>query len=165
MKISLYYENSYQYARTNLEVPEEEFTMMIEADYEAQKKELAPGMEPRRRSPQEILDERINKPTYNSHKRETRRHVSYEAMDPEGERLDSGYDLEETVISGMASDLREAMKSLTADQRELLRRVYVQGDSHRQIAEDLGVSLSAVYKRLDRIHVLLRREMERMMEE
>ena len=139
--------------------------MMIEADYEAQKKELAPGMEPRRRSPQEILDERINKPTYNSHKRETRRHVSYEAMDPEGERLDSGYDLEETVISGMASDLREAMKSLTADQRELLRRVYVQGDSHRQIAEDLGVSLSAVYKRLDRIHVLLRREMERMMEE
>ena len=162
MTISLYYEQNYQQARMKLEVPEDEFSLMIEADYQAQRQELLPGdAAPRRRSPQEILDERINKPTYNSHHRETRRHISYESLDPKGERLASGFDLEDTVLSGMYSDLREAMKTLTPDQRALLRRIYVRGDAHRTIAEEEGLSVSAVSKRLARIYALLREEMER----
>ncbi|MDG8349241.1 sigma-70 family RNA polymerase sigma factor, partial [Streptococcus pneumoniae] len=49
-----------------LEVPDEDFTLMIDADYEdrlscAEDKETVT-----RRSPQEIMDERFNKPDYNN---------------------------------------------------------------------------------------------------
>ncbi|WP_201788821.1 hypothetical protein [Heyndrickxia oleronia] len=62
MKIRIMYDNKPTY----LEVPDEDFTLMIDADHEdrlscAEDKETIT-----RRSPQEIMDERFNKPDYNN---------------------------------------------------------------------------------------------------
>ena len=62
MKIKIRYDNQMM----TLDVPEKEFTLMIELDYEKQLAEAADPTAVQRRSPQEIMNERFNKPDYNN---------------------------------------------------------------------------------------------------
>jgi hypothetical protein len=57
MKIRIQHENKSIY----LEVPDEDFTLMIEADYEDRLSSAEDKGTVTRRSPQEIMDERFNK--------------------------------------------------------------------------------------------------------
>ncbi len=62
MKIQIRYDNQI----TTVDVPEEDFTLMIRTDYEQR---LATAKDPasvKPRSPQEIMDERFNRPDYNN---------------------------------------------------------------------------------------------------
>lgn len=62
MKIQIRYDNHL----TTIDVPEEDFTLMIQLDYEQR---LADSKDPasvKPRSPQEIMDERFNRPDYNN---------------------------------------------------------------------------------------------------
>lgn len=62
MKIRIQHENKSIY----LEVPDEDFTLMIETDYEDRLSSAEDKETVTRRSPQEIMDERFNKPEYNN---------------------------------------------------------------------------------------------------
>ncbi len=62
MKIRIQYENQ----STTIDVPEEDFTVMIQLDYEKQLAEAGDPASAQRRSPQEIMNERFNKPDYNN---------------------------------------------------------------------------------------------------
>ena len=62
MKIKIRYENQ----NMTIDVPEEDFTVMIQLDYEKQLAEANDPASVKRRTPQEIMDERFNKPDYNN---------------------------------------------------------------------------------------------------
>ena len=62
MKIRIRYETQI----TTIDVPEEEFELMIRLDYEKQLAEAKDPAAVRRRTPQEIMDARFNKPDYNN---------------------------------------------------------------------------------------------------
>lgn len=64
MKIYLYYKDKNK--KTYLDVPEDECTVMIQTDYEKRLHEAEDGEEVMPRTVQEILDEEINKPTFNN---------------------------------------------------------------------------------------------------
>ena len=68
IKIKIRYENKI----TTVEIPEEDFTIMIQRDYEDR---LARAEDPASvfpRTPQEIMDERFNRPDYNNWHRHNR---------------------------------------------------------------------------------------------
>ena len=62
MKIRIRYETQI----TTIDVPEEEFDLMIRLDYEKQLAEAKDPAAVRRRTPQEIMGERFNRPDYNN---------------------------------------------------------------------------------------------------
>ncbi len=62
MKIRIRYENQ----MTTIDVPEEDFTLMIQLDYEKRLAESDDPMSVKKRSPQEIIDDYFNKPDYNN---------------------------------------------------------------------------------------------------
>lgn len=62
MKIQVRYENTV----TALEVPEEDFTLMIDVDYQTRLATAEDKETVTRRTPQEIMDEQFNKPDYNN---------------------------------------------------------------------------------------------------
>ena len=65
MKIKIRFENQ----NMTIDVPEEDFTVMIQLDYEKQLAEANDPASVKRRTPQEIMDERFNKPDYKGSKR------------------------------------------------------------------------------------------------
>ena len=87
MKIRIMYDNKSTY----LEVPDEDCTVMIDMDYEdrlfcAEDKETVT-----RRSPQEIMDERFNKPEYNNwHKLDRHSAATTPPKKLNGKRVESG---------------------------------------------------------------------------
>ena len=150
MKVSLYYESNWRKDYTWLNVPEEEFDVMIENDYRERLKKAKPGEKVERRTPQEILDE-TSRAVYSSNCKETRRHVSYEAYDPDGKRIRSDTNIEEETAWVDYTDLREALKKLTPEQQELVRKVFWEGVQQTKIAEDEGLGKKAIGNRLTRI--------------
>jgi RNA polymerase sigma factor (sigma-70 family) len=156
MKIRIMYDNKPTY----LEVPDEDFTLMIDADYEdrlscAEDKETVT-----RRSPQEIMDERFNKPDYNNwHKFDRHRgmpkkpfrkdDVSEDATD----HMDYFPDNRDEVTQEKQEDyeyLCEIIyKTLKEKQAELLIAIFLDGVSVTEYAKREGVSKSAISHRLD----------------
>lgn len=90
---------------------------------------------------------------YNNDHKETRRHISLDGMEYEGEAFLSPADTEEQVLKreDMARLLR-AMEALTPAQRELVRRVYFENEKISKIAREEGVSHVAIHDRLKRIY-------------
>ena len=83
---------------------------------------------------------------YNNDHKETRRHVSLDGMDYEGELFTSAED---------TARLMEAMKALSTSQRELLLKVYFEDQRIVDIARAEGVTKQSVHERLKRaIHKL-----------
>ena len=78
MKITLYYEDKNH--PTVLEVPDEECSVMVETDYKQRLEVAEDKSSVLRGSVQEILDEEVNKPTFNRNRAETRRHIQMSAL-------------------------------------------------------------------------------------
>ena len=95
---------------------------------------------------------------YNNDHKETRRHVSLDGMDYEGELFTSAEDTEgELLRREDTARLMEAMKTLSPSQRELVLKVYFNGRSLVSIAAEEGVDKSSISHRLERIHKKLKK--------
>lgn len=95
---------------------------------------------------------------YNNDHKETRRHVSLDGMDYEGELFTSAEDTEgELMRREDTARLMEAMKTLSPSQRELLLKVYFNGRSLVSIAAEEGVDKSSISHRLERIYKKLKK--------
>ena len=160
MKITVYYEDRYD--KTTIEVPDEDCEIWVEQDYQRRLEEAEDKTAVARRTPQEIMDEDYNKPTFNSHQRETRRHVSFEALDPEGDKIDSGEDITDSIIHDEEMQaLHRAIDKLEPQQKELLRKVFFEGVKPIDIAREEGIGRDAVSKRLSRIYSSLKKILEK----
>lgn len=62
MKIRIRYDNQV----TTIDVPEEDFTVMVQADYDERKAAATDPASVKPRTPQEIVEERFNRPDYNN---------------------------------------------------------------------------------------------------
>ena len=97
---------------------------------------------------------------YNNDHKETRRHVSLDGMDYEGELFASAEDTEgELLRREDTARLMEAMEALSPSQRELVLKVYFNGRSLVCIAAEEGVSHVAIVRRLNRIYEKLRKKL------
>ena len=95
----------------------------------------------------------FDRQTYNNDHKETRRHVSLDGMDYEGELFLSSADTEAEVFQREdLARLMGAMEALSPAQRELVRRVYFENEKISEIACKEGVSHVAIHDRLKRIY-------------
>lgn len=103
-----------------------------------------------------LLD--FDRQEYNSDHRETRRHVSLDGMEYEGEMFRAGEDtLEEILRRETAFRLAEAMGRLSPEQRELLMKVYFENVRIVKIARAEGVTEAAIRGRLKKIYAKLKK--------
>ncbi len=146
MKITVYYEDNRE--RMTIEVPDEDCELWVETDYQQRLEAADDRASVTRRTPQEIMDEECNKPTYNSHHRESRRHVSLDALDPLGDTIPD-IDADMLDLDGEDyTDLYRAIKKLRPQQRELIRKVFWDDMRQVDIARAEGVSESAIAQRM-----------------
>ena len=98
-----------------------------------------------------LLD--LDRQQENNDQKETRRHISLDGMDYEGELFASAEDTERAVEhrEDMAR-LYSAMEALSPSQRELVKKVYFEERKITDIAREEGVSHVAVHDRLERIY-------------
>lgn len=90
---------------------------------------------------------------YNNDHKETRRHVSLDGMEYEGELFISGEDTEGQVERREElARLIQAMESLSPAQRELVHKVFFEKRKLVDIAREEGVSHVAIHDRLKRIY-------------
>ena len=89
----------------------------------------------------------------NNERRETRRHMSLDGMDFEGETFRAEADTMREAMGRVDTErLMEALDTLSLSQKELLLKVYFKG---MRVAE--GVSEAAVRKRLKKIYGKLKK--------
>ena len=87
----------------------------------------------------------------NNDQKETRRHVSLDSMDYEGELFVSAEDTEgEAVRREDMARLYSAMEALSPSQRELVEKVYFEGRKITDIAREEGVTKQSVHERVER---------------
>lgn len=105
-----------------------------------------------------LLD--LDRQQYNNDHKETRRHVSLDGMDYEGELFISAEDMERAVEhrEDMAR-LFSAMEVLSPDQRELIEKVYFEERKITDIAAEENVSHVAIIRRLNRIYEKIRKNL------
>ena len=143
MKIYLYYEDKNK--KTYLDVPEDECTVMIQTDYERRLREAEDGEEVMPRTVQEILDEEINKPTFNN---------------PDDKHFDDGTDILSDYIQRESfEELYRAIKQLEPKQQELLKKVFFVGIKQVDIAKSEGVKKASIESRLHTIYKKIRKYM------
>ena len=155
MKITVYYEDNRE--RTTIEVPDEDCEIWVETDYQKRLDAAADKSTVTRRTPQQIMDEECNKPTYNSHHRESRRHVSFDALDPEGDTLAGSDGIDLGLVPDCFDDLHRAIGKLQKRQQETLRKVFWEDMKQVEIARAEGVGESAVAQRMAAIVARLRK--------
>lgn len=103
-----------------------------------------------------LLD--LDRQQYNNDQKETRRHVSLDGMDYEGELFVSAEDTERAVEHREdVARLYSAMEALSPSQRELVKKVYFEERKITDIAAEEGVDKSAISHRLERIHKKLKK--------
>ena len=153
MKIRMYYESKLDRDVIVLDVPDEECEVMIENDYRQRLEKARPEDRDsvRRRDAQTIIDEECNKPTYNNHHAETRRHVSLDALDPAGKHISDGTDLSDLFNEVDSDELRMAIRYLKPKQRDLIQKIFWRNISLTEIARSKGVSVQAVHDELQYI--------------
>lgn len=94
-------------------------------------------------------------------RKETRRHVLLSAVDPEGRYFDSGRDTpEELARKDELERLAAAIGRLQPQQRELLYRIYWNGEKQKDIAAEDGVSERAITGRMKKIYAALKKFMD-----
>ncbi len=87
----------------------------------------------------------------NNDQKETRRHVSLDGMDYEGELFVSAEDTEgEAERREDMARLYSAMEALSPSQRELVQKVYFEERKITDIAREEGVSKQSVHERVER---------------
>ena len=155
MKIALYYEDKLH--PTVLEVPEEECTVMVEADYQERLDAAEDKTSVKRRTAQEILDAEVNAPTFRRNRTETRRHIHLSVDDLDRRRADAMPDVPTALLGADYSELHHAIVQLRPQQQELLRRVFWEGVRQSEIARQEGVLESTISERMRRIYQRLRK--------
>ena len=96
-----------------------------------------------------LLD--LDRQQENNDQKETRRHVSLDGMDYEGELFASAQDTEgEAVRREDMARLYSAMEALSPSQRELVEKVYFEGRKITDIAREEGVTKQSVHERVER---------------
>ena len=79
---------------------------------------------------------------YNNDHKETRRHVSYDALDFDGDAMAAE---DPTLTTYTEQDeLRQAIQRLTPNQQYIIRAYYFEGHTFTEIAQALGVGVSSV---------------------
>lgn len=97
---------------------------------------------------------------YNNDHKETRRHVSLDGMEYEGELFSSVADTaDEAERREELARLMRAMEALSPAQRELVLKVYFEDRSLVSIAAEENVSHVAIVRRLNRIYEKLRKNL------
>lgn len=105
-----------------------------------------------------LLD--LDRQQYNNDQKETRRHVSLDGMDYEGELFASAEDTEgEAERREDMARLYSAMEILSPSQRELVKKVYFEECTFASIAREEGVGESAIRDRMKRIHKKLEKNL------
>ena len=151
MEIYVYYEDKND--KTYFDVPEDECTIMIQTDYESRIREADEGEEVMPRSVQEIIDDEINKPTFNNNQTETRRHTHIENVDPEDRHFDDGTDILSDYIKREGfEELYAALEQLEPQQRELVNKVFWEEMKQTEIAKAEGVKKASIESRLYTIY-------------
>ena len=90
-----------------------------------------------------LLD--LDRQQYNNDQKETRRHVSLDSMDYEGELFASAEDTERAVEHREdVARLYSAMEILSPSQRELVKKVYFEKRKITDIAREEGVSKQSI---------------------
>ena len=158
MKITVYYEDNRE--RTTIEVPDEDCEIWVETDYQKRLDAAEDKSAVTRRTPQQIMDEECNRPTYNSHHRETRRHVSFDALDPQGDTLAGPDSIDLGLVPDGFEDLYRAIGKLQKRQQETLRKVFWEEMKLFEIARAEGVDASAVAHRMAAIIARLKKILE-----
>lgn len=103
-----------------------------------------------------VLD--LDREEYNDNHRETRRHCSLDALNLDDTLLPSDVDVFEAVADAEGKrNLYQAIDKLSPQQRELIWRIYFQGEHPADIARELGVSKTAIHNRLQRIFCQLQK--------
>ncbi|NBI92873.1 sigma-70 family RNA polymerase sigma factor [Lachnospiraceae bacterium] len=103
-----------------------------------------------------LLD--LDRQQYNNDHKETRRHVSLNGMDYEGELFVSAEDTErEAERREDMARLYSAMEILSPSQRELVKKVYFEKRKITDIAREEGVSEAAIRNRLKKIYSRLKK--------
>ena len=158
MKITVYYEDKAH--PVTLEVPDADCEIWVETDYQQRLAAATDKSAVARRSPQEIMDEECNKPTFNSHQRETRRHCSYDALDPEDQKLVGSDDVDIGLPPDEFEELHRAIEQLKPRQREMLTKIFWEGMSQVDIAHADNVSQPAITQRMNTILAKLKKNLE-----
>ena len=158
MQIKIRYDNHFQ----TVEVTEAECAQMIRADYEER---LAAAEDPstvQPRSAQEIFDDRFNKPEHSNYKKEHRHSYSLDGCDFEGEDyLDRAAFLDLNMEkSNLLAALDAALSELQPQQKELVYRIFYNGEKAADIAKECGVSKAAIHDRLSKIYAVLRKKLK-----
>lgn len=108
----------------------------------------------------EVLLE-FNRQEKNNDRRETRRHMSLDGMDFEGEWFVSSEDTEGAALCQEdMGRLTQALEMLSPEQRELVLKVYFKAMRIVDIAREEGVGESAVRDRIRRIHKKMKKYLE-----
>ena len=90
---------------------------------------------------------------YNNDHKETRRHVSLDGMEYEGELFASVADTaDEVERREELAQLMRAMEALSPSQRELVQKIFFENQKIVDIAREEGVSHAAIHDRLKRIY-------------
>lgn len=90
--------------------------------------------------------------------KETRRHQSlYKSLD-NGWDISDGHCYEDDVLRNIDNErLRQKLEMLTSGQRELIKRVYFDGESQSVIAKEMGIDKSSLRDRLRVIYKKVRK--------
>jgi DNA-directed RNA polymerase specialized sigma subunit len=156
MKIKLRYNNEFMI----LEVPDEECTVMINADYEDRLSSAEDKETVTRRSAQEIIDERFNKPEYNNwHKFDRHRGMPKKPFRKDDEAEDE-IDHMDYFPDNSDEEAREKQaeyeyiceiirKNLKEKQAELLIAIVMDGISVTEYAKREGVTVGAISHRME----------------
>ena len=95
----------------------------------------------------------IDRDIQNSNRKERRRHKSIEWMTQQGVQLSENTDIEIKLIENqILEELRNALKRLLPEQQELIFKVFFCEKSIAEIAREEGVTIPAIYSRLNRIY-------------
>lgn len=97
----------------------------------------------------------LDRQEYNNDHAETRRHVSYDALDFDGDALA----VEDPALTTYTEQdaLREAIEQLTPNQQYIIRAHYFEDRSFTEIAQALGVGVSSVTRSAERARNALKK--------
>ena len=100
----------------------------------------------------------IDKQMANSNRRETRWHNSISRMEEAGVQFaDESIDVAELLLENEANrKLHAAMNKLLPQQKELIRQVFFEERSLVEIARETGVTVGAIWNRLQKIYKRLK---------
>lgn len=97
----------------------------------------------------------LDRQEYNNDHTETRRHVSYDALDFDGDALAT----EDPALTAYTEqdDLRAAIARLTPNQQYIIHAYYFEGRTFTDVAQTLGVGVSSVTRAAERAKKTLKK--------